>query len=338
MPANRPSERRRPTIRDVAARAGVSKSLVSLVYASPESVSDTRRRLVLSAAEELGFRPNQAARSLAASDGGFIGILVADMHNPVLADLVDAARVSFAEQGQVALATTAAAVRIGEDATSQYDHPALELFGDLRPSGLLIVGSTPHADRLLRLAPGRPVVLASTIAPEIPEAHTVRGNDWRGVQLLVQHLLELGHQEIHHISGPGDALSDLRADAYRFAMTQAGLGSRIRVEKADYAVAPGRAAAQALLDGPNAPTAIVATNDLAAVGALAAVQQANRRIAVTGYDASFVAGLDQIDLTTIDPNNAEIGRTAARLFTKRTEPREILIEPRLIVRGSTTRV
>lgn len=337
MPANTPSERRRPTIRDVAARAGVSKSLVSLVYASPHNVSEVRRQLVLSAAEELGFRPNQAARSLAAADGGFVGILVADMHNPVLADLVDAARASFAEQGLVALATTAAVLK-GERTGDEYDHHALELFGDLRPSGLLIVGSTPHADRLLRLAPGRPIVLASTIAPEIPQAHTVRGNDWRGIHLLIQHLLELGHREIHHIAGPGDALSHLRADAYRSAMTQAGLASRIRVEAADYAEAPGRAAAQTLLDGPNPPTAIVATNDLAAVGALAAVHRMGRRVAVTGYDGTFVAGLDQIDLTTIDPNNAEIGRTAARLFTKPTSPREILIEPRLIVRGSTRHV
>lgn len=334
MPANTPREGRRPTIRDVAARAGVSKSLVSLVYASPQSVSEARRQLVLSAAEELGFRPNQAARSLAAADGGFIGILVADMHNPVLADLVDAARIAFAEQGQVALATTAAVPR-GEDGDDRYDHPALELFGDLRPSGLLIVGSTPHADRLLQLAPGRPVVLASTIAPELPRAHTVRGHDWRGIHLLIQHLLELGHREIHHIAGPGDALSDLRAEAYRAAMTQAGLGSRIRVEPADYAVDPGRSAARALLEGPNPPTAIVATNDLAAVGALAAVRSTGRRVAVTGYDGTFVAGLDQIDLTTIDPNNAEIGRIAARLFTRPGGARETLIEPRLVVRGST---
>lgn len=336
MSSGAPEHQRRATIRDVAARAGVSKSLVSLVYVSPDSVSQARRQLVLNAAEELGYRPNQAARSLAASDGGFIAILVADLHNPVLADLVDAARAAFAEQGQVALATTAATLR-GNDPVGQFDRSALELFADLRPSGLLVVGSTPHADRLTRLAPDRPVVLASTIAPELPDARTVRGDDWQGLHLLVQHLVELGHEEIHHIAGPGDMVSDVRAAAYESAMTTHGLRSRVRIEPADYAERPGRTAAEALLRSEHPPSAIVATNDLAAVGALAAGRALGHRVAVTGYDGTFVAGFDQIDLTTIDPNNVEIGRTAARQFQASDGPREILIEPRLIVRGSTFR-
>ena len=69
---------KRPTIRDVAAKAGVSKSLVSLVFSAPQTVSNYRKDLVLKAAEELGFSPNFLARSLAAETGTFIGILVAD--------------------------------------------------------------------------------------------------------------------------------------------------------------------------------------------------------------------------------------------------------------------
>lgn len=308
--------------------------MVSLVYATPESVSDIRRHAVLVAAEQLGYRPNQAARSLAATDGGFIGILISDMHNPALADLVNAARVALADQGEVSLATTAAMSR-GEEPGQGLDRRVLGLFGDLRPSGLLVVGSTPHADRLRSLAPGRPVVLASTIAPELPEARTVRGDDWRGVQMLVQHLVEQGHEDIAHICGPGDAVSQLRAEAYGSAMTVAGLGSRTRVVSADYAEPAGRAAAESLLGESEPPTAIVGTNDLAAVGALAAARTLGQRTAVTGYDDTFVAGFDQIDLTTIDPGNAEIGRTVARLFTSPDDRREVLIEPRLVIRGST---
>ena len=88
-----PTTTKRPTIRDVAAEAGVSKSLVSLVYSSPNSVSEKRKEKILEAAEKLGYAPNFLARSLAADSGTFVAILVADLHNPLFAEIADQVRV-----------------------------------------------------------------------------------------------------------------------------------------------------------------------------------------------------------------------------------------------------
>jgi DNA-binding LacI/PurR family transcriptional regulator len=88
-----------PTIRDVALLAGVSKSLVSLVYSTPNPVSIERKERVLEAAAKLGFAPNFLARSLAANSGTFIGMLVADLHNPLFAEIVDDERVELEEKG-----------------------------------------------------------------------------------------------------------------------------------------------------------------------------------------------------------------------------------------------
>lgn len=329
------AEGRRPTIRDVAAAAGVSKSLVSLVFAAPSSVSDVRRERVLAAAEALGFRPNQAARSLAATHGGFVGVLVADLHNPVFADLVDAARTVFAEEGVVTLVTTVSPGPAAQQ--TDPDRLGLDLFGDLRPTGLLIAGSVPDMSRLRNLATGRPVVVASAIAPELPEARTVRGDDRRGVELLVRHLAGLGHRDIAHVGGAGGAIARLRAEAYRTAMVEQGLGEFVRVASSDYSEPGGRAAAGELLGQRTPPTAILAVNDLAGIGALAAVQAAAAPVAVTGYDATFLAALDQIDLTTVDPDSAAIGREAARLLLAEDGPAEVLIPPRLIPRSSSRR-
>ena len=96
---------KRPTLRDVASAASVSKSLVSLVYANPDAVSDARRERVLAAADELGYRPNLVARSLRSTGGNLVLILVADLHNPLFADIIDAAREELSRAGQVSLLT-----------------------------------------------------------------------------------------------------------------------------------------------------------------------------------------------------------------------------------------
>lgn len=325
-------ESRRPTIRDVAAAAGVSKSLVSLVFATPESVSDERRARVLEAAERLGFRPNQAARSLAASHGRFVGVLAADSRNPVFADVIDAAREAFSERGVLALVTTAMS---GAPDHLHFDRRGLELFGDMRPSGVLVVGSVPAMGDLASIAPGRPIVVASAIATDLPAASTVRDDDAMGVRLLVEHLVGLGHRRILHIGGRGGPIAAERADAYRAAMREHGLADQVRIEPAGYAAEDGRAAMERALGRGDPATAAIAVNDLAAVGVLTALRAAGRTMAVTGYDNTYLAGLEPISLTSIDPHSADIGAMAARMLLDGGTGTEILVRPSIVVRRST---
>lgn len=330
---------KRPTIRDVAALAGVSKSLVSLVF-SGGRVSDSRRERVMAAAEELGYRPNMTARSLAAADGNFTGILVADLHNSIFSEIVDAARKEFSANGRGVLFSSASIP--DAQGNLQLDRRALQVFGDLRPRSLLVVGTMPGLEELARVIPGVPVVVASTVASGVAALATVRTDDERGIRLAVDHLVALGHRDIAHIGGLGDTVRANRLAAYREAMAEHGLADRMQLADADFTERTGYRATSELLAGARVPTAIVAVNDPAAVGALAAIEEAGLvgQVAVTGYDNSSISQLRQVSLTSVDPDNASIGYQAARCILEleeagATRGTEILVEPSLVVRGSS---
>ncbi|MGC5224999.1 LacI family DNA-binding transcriptional regulator [Micromonospora sp. DT81.3] len=331
---------KRATIRDVAERAGVSKSLVSLVYAKPQAVSEARRMRVLAAASELGFRPNLVAQSLAGNDGGFIAILVADLHNPLFAEIVDSARLTLASSGEVSLMTSAALPSV--DRQPVLDRRLLRLFHDLRPKGILVVGSIPDMHEIAALALDVPTVVASAIPEGLPNARIVRGDDQAGIRLVVQHLAALGHTRIAHIGGQGGAVATERAAAYHAAMGALGLATSVHVAPADYSESAGHAAAEQLLNGEFPPTAITAVNDLAAVGAMAAIagyrERTGKRVALTGYDNTYISGLREIGLTSVDPGNAAIGSLAAKMLIKpagEVQEFEHVATPTLVVRRSS---
>ena len=129
---------KRPTIRDVAAKAGVSKSLVSLVFSAPQTVSSYRKELVLKAADELGFSPSFLARSLATETGTFIGILVADLHNPLFAQIVDQVRVALEAEGEYSFMTSA--MLLNSQGEQILDSKTVSALIDLRPKSVLVVG------------------------------------------------------------------------------------------------------------------------------------------------------------------------------------------------------
>lgn len=331
---------KRPTIRDVAAAAGVSKSLVSLVYSNPESVSEARRNRVTAAADELGFRPNWVARSLAADDGNFVGILVADLHNPLFAEIVDAARLELARAGRFGLMTSAVLPRAAGE--PELDTRILAAFGDLRPSSILVVGSVPDMASLSRLSYDVPIVAASAIPDNLPSAQSVRSNETLGMALVVDHLVERGHTRIAHIGGHGGLVAAKRAEAYELAMTARGLSAYTRVEASDFSERGGYAASTRLLANPRTrPTAITALNDLAALGALSAADDLGLSVpadvALTGYDNTFLSEIRRISLTSVDPNNAEIGALAARMLIAADgmPGGSYLVAPTLVSRQST---
>ncbi|MCI9887405.1 LacI family DNA-binding transcriptional regulator [Micrococcales bacterium 31B] len=348
--------RKRPTIRDVAARAGVSKSLVSLHFAGG-GVSPERRERIVAAAAELGFRPNLTARTLSAADGGFTAILTADLANSVFAEIVDAARAELARHGSPALLTSA--MLPDASGVPTLDEHALAIFGDLRPRSLLVVGSIPDLAALTRLVPRTPLVVASGIGEQVSVAATVRTDDAAGMRLVVDHLVAQGHRRIAHIGGRGGVVATRRESAYRDAMRAHGLEAEIRVAASDFTELGGYAAARTLLfatgassgsgaptpGAPHPPTAIAAVNDLAALGAQAAWADVGPRDstpwAVTGYDDSALAKLRQVDLTSVNPFSAEIGREAARCVVaveagESPSPSERLVAPQLVVRGSSS--
>lgn len=336
-PASRsssPGTPRRPTIRDVADRAGVSKSLVSLAFRSPDQVGEERRGRILEAAEALGFRPNRIARSLTGPGEGVVAILVADSRNPVFSDVVDSARVVLQDAGRLALLTTATAP--SPEGAAVPDLAMAEMLGDLRPEAVLIVGSVPEMDRVVERLGMTRLVVASAHPGSAAGAAVVRGDDVAGMGLVVDHLIERGHDRIAHVGGEGGPVGAGRAEAFSTVMRARSLDATL-VVPSDFTQEGGERAAERLLALEAPPTAITATNDLAAIGAMRAVRRHGLadRVAVTGYDGTFLSQLGPIDLTSVDPDSARIGREAALMLMDPARDGEVLVPPTLAVRSSS---
>ncbi|MEN9687069.1 MAG: hypothetical protein RL381_81 [Actinomycetota bacterium] len=333
---------RRPTIRDVAAKAGVSKSLVSLVYSSPQEVSAVRKERVLEAAAELGFSPNFLARSLATSSGTFVAILVADLHNPLFAAIVDHVRAKLEDRGEYGFMTSA--MIANPDGTESVDSRTVSAIIDLRPKSVLVVGTIPSAEGLDALPKKTNIVVAGAVAENLPRAITVRSDDVKGIGLVVKHLIDKGHTKIAYINASPLEIGKMRSQGYSDAMAKAGLKSHIQiVNQDDDSERESYLSAKNLLQSKSAPTAIICYNDLVAIGAQEAVNEhmasGGGKVAITGYDNTYLAALKQISLTSIDHGTREIAEKAAELLiaekhsTKKDEVH--LLEPTLVIRDSS---
>ncbi|HEV7975326.1 LacI family DNA-binding transcriptional regulator [Amycolatopsis sp.] len=334
-------EGRRPTINDVARRARVSKSLVSLVMRGAPQVSDGRREAVLQAAQELGYRPNTVARSLVEGRTRTIGVVVSDLRNPWYVDILDGFRRVLKANGLRVLIG-------GGQLDNKVDPGVAEAFIDLRVEGLCVVGTLPYDEALAEAMKSVPAVVASSHSYELPYADSVVNDDEDGSRKATTHLIDLGHQRIAHIGGGPDGVAEARRRGYEGAMRAHGLAQYIQVEFCDYDEPSGHAAAARLLGGDR-PTAIVALNDLAGVGALSAADDAGLSVptdlSIVGYDNTTLAAVSHLSLSSVDPRSEEIGELAATRILARLNGGESagengirdLIAPTLVVRRSTTK-
>jgi DNA-binding LacI/PurR family transcriptional regulator len=320
----------------------VSKSLVSLVMRGEPMVREDKRRRVQQAADELGYRMNLAARSLSNIRSKTIGVLVADLRNPLLVDVVEQAGQVFEDAG---LSTLLISAVMPSRPTSgpRIDGRAIGALKDLRVEAMLVVGSVPDQEAFGELLGGMPVVVAAAEVKGL-RADVVRNDDRFGMRLVVDYLVAAGHRSIAHLGGHGGIVADERVAGYSEAMAQHGLESEIVVAEADFTEDAGYRGAARLLRGERPVTAIAAVNDLAAVGAMSAAADAGLRVpgdvAITGYDDTFVAAIRQVSLTSVNPDSAGIGTQAAQCVLRRIEDpgrsvEEHLLPPRLVTRFSS---
>ncbi|MFG3289660.1 LacI family DNA-binding transcriptional regulator [Streptomyces sp. NPDC048179] len=325
-----------PTIRDVAARAGVSKSLVSLVLRGADGVREDKRRAVLAAVEELGYRPNAAARSLSERRTRTVGVLLNDLRNPWFVELLDGVNRRLSDSGlRMLLADGHLNRRLGEDLT--------HTFTELRVDGLIAVGTLPDPGVLRTAADRIPTVVAGTREPVLPAVDIVANDDELGARLATEHLIGLGHRDIAHIAGQG-AVGELRRRSFEATMRAHGLAGSAAVEQGDLTEEGGYRAAVRLLSRPRRPTAVFAVNDMTCVGALSAAEETGlavpRDLSLVGYDNTYLSRLRHLWLTTVDNGSEEVGRRAAqRLLDRIAEPLRAaevdLVTPFLEVRGTT---
>jgi DNA-binding LacI/PurR family transcriptional regulator len=324
----------KPTMDDVARRAGVSRALVSLVMHRSPKVSATSRQAVLDAAAELGYRPNLIARNLASKRTSTLGLLINDLNNPYFPGVVDGVRAAALRHGYRVLLSSSFDDE-HDDATP------LDMLIDYRVDGVILTGTRIDPSAIERAAESVPTVVVSWPL-DSANVDTVNNDDHRGAELAVEHLIALGHRRIVHIDGGDAASSPLRRAGYEHTMCRHGLESLVL--SGAYTEGSGAAAAQELVASGRPFTAVFAGNDVSALGALDVFDAAGLAVpgdvSVAGYDNTFVAALRHISLTSIDQDREQLGRLAVetlidRITHGRTEAVHHVVEPTLVVRRST---
>jgi DNA-binding LacI/PurR family transcriptional regulator len=322
---------RRPTLEDVAAHAGVSRALVSIVMRGVAGASDETRRRVLAAAADIGYRPDARARLLASGHSRLLGV-VFGMSGRFHLELLD---------GLYAAAESAGYELILSALTpSRDERRAVETLLDFRCEAAILVLPGPGAPVLA----GRLPVVVIGWEVDDPSVDVVRTSDTEGMSLAIDHLADLGHRRILHVDGGVGPVSDARRSAYRAAMRRRGLDRHVRVVPGGINQEDGAAAARLLLEEESLPGAVVAYNDDVAAGLLETFSRAGVRIpdevSVVGWDDSSLSRLAHLDLTTVRQDAAEmtrlaIERSAARLAADPISQRDQVLSPRLVVRSST---
>jgi DNA-binding LacI/PurR family transcriptional regulator len=336
--------RRRPRLADVAARAGVSPGLVSLVLRSQPGPSAATRERVLAVARDLGYRADRTASLLARRRSRHLGVLM-DVRNTFHADLVTHLDAAATSLGYDLVLSTLTPTRD--------ERRAVETLLDFRCEALILLGPEVPAARLNALGTELPVVV---IGRRVQSAavDVVRAADDQGVAQSVGHLAGLGHRDIAFVDGGRGTIAADRRRGYRQAMRELGLSSHIRIIPGDHTEEAGIGAAAELLReppmaGPVAgdrapPTAVVASNDRCAVGLLDALARRGvlvpDALSVAGYDDSALARLAHVDLTSVSQDAPRQAREAValavdRLEAGRTTARELVLPPRLVIRSTT---
>jgi DNA-binding LacI/PurR family transcriptional regulator len=313
----------------------MSPASVSMVLSNAPGPSAATRRRVLEAAAELGYRPDRTASLLARRRTHLVGVqmeLGSAFHAELVADLHEAA------EGRGYDLVLSAVTRTRDE------RRAVETLVDYRCEALVLLGPVAPAAQLADLARQLPVVVIGRRVSG-NGVDVVRSADGDGVGQAVGHLAGLGHRAIAYVDGGRGPIAADRRRGYRTAMRRHRLGGHVQVIGGDHTEAAGTRAARALLaaDRP-LPTAVVAFNDHCALGLLDAFSRAGVEvpadISVVGYDDSSLSRLAHVNLTTVSQDarrQAEHAVAAAveRLEDGRTAPREVVLAPHLVVRGTT---
>lgn len=312
MAQHRPSDVAAPTMRDVAARAGVSAMTVSRVLKDDPRVTEATRKRVLSAVDALGYRRNETARRLRVGGSGMIGLVVTNLANPFYSRLALGVQEVAYEHGlRVLLGNTAEQV--------DRERGLVEDLAASQVDGMIVVpagGSHRHlAPAALR---GMPIVLASR-PPAGMDADCVLVDDFGGAEAATGRLIEDGHRRIGFLGNPPALYTGAeRFRGYWAAHEAAGLEPDERhIRRGLTDVATAERAAVALLREPDAPTALFCTNNRLTQGAIRAVRTLEAPVALAGFDDFDLADVLGLPLTIASYDADEIGRRAGQMLIDR---------------------
>lgn len=323
------------SIFDVAKKSGLSVVTVSRVLNNSASVRPKNKEKVLQAMKELDYHPNASARSLASGKTGIIGLTLTTLHDTALDAVVQEINNRLSEHGYFL------ALSISQGNKDSFNH---SIFQEERVDGIILLSPIDAEIYIIELKKRKiPFVILDNQQRNI-SAPSVIVNNFKGGYDATKHLIELGHKQIAHISGPDPFFSSReRERGYIAALEEAGL-QPFAIEQGDFDIPSGYRIARRWIEAGTLPTAVFAADDFMALGAMDAFKNEGIRIpgdvSVVGFDDQIYASEFHPSLTTIQLPHEKIGRQGVDILLKLIkEPakRTVTVEfdPELIVREST---
>ncbi|MYH78436.1 MAG: LacI family transcriptional regulator [Acidimicrobiaceae bacterium] len=327
----------RVTSREVAAAAGVHQSTVSRALRGDSRISQATREQVEQAARQLGYVPNSSARSLRSQRTGIVGVMVPNIDNAYYPQMLSDINREFAAAGY-------SMVLIVDPPHRRSDVSRLGSLLDASVDGLLILSATLDSGMPAVLhARGVPIVLGVRSVPGL-DVDIMEPDNFSAGRAVAQHLLDLGHSEVAAAMGP-EITSTTKHRLLGIQSVLAGTLPPERILHGQYSHEAGYAACNRLLRGADVPTAIIAGNDVIAIGIMDAARQLGVAIpdelSVVGFDDIQMASWHSFRLTTVDMGTAAIAEQSARRLVERIQhadgpKRHELFPASLTVRGTTT--
>jgi DNA-binding LacI/PurR family transcriptional regulator len=329
----------KPTIYDVADKAGVSISTVSRVVNNTGRISEKTKKKVLEVIETLQYQPSVIASALTGKSTRTIGLIIPDVANPFFAEISRKVEDYGRELGfSVLICNT--------DNNADTEEMYLSLLRQKSVDGI-IFGTIPKNHILLKnlLEERFPVALISNDIPEL-SINSVCADDFLGGYMAASHLVSLGHKKIAIILGKMSSTSEkYRLQAFRQVLEDNGLEYDEKlVLQTGYAIENSKQTTLELLQSPQRPTAIFAYNDSHAVGVYQAAKELGLHIpndlSVIGFDNTILAVIIDPQLTTIAISIEEMGRQVIKLLVQeindeKSTKQRFYLQPELIIRDST---
>lgn len=332
-------------LQDVAKKAGVSIATVSRVI-NNHPVSEKARKIVEETIAELDYRPNLTARGLIKGQSYRIGVIVSNMENPYYSSIMSSMEIRLREEGY--LCNFASSSARGEE-----EIDILRRFLDSGVDGIIIVDVGPKGENsglYADLNKQIPVVLING-NPDRLDSNLLLVDQEKGMEQTMDYLFELGHKKISFIRGASNGFAFVcKEQVYINKMKEKGLefnkNSIVLIEDTDHFDCIDFTAneVEKILDTPNRPTAIFASNELMGLGVLKAATRLGINVpdelSVISHDNTVFSLISHPQLTTVDMNPSRLGVESSEMMlqllnAKERSPRRLILYPELIIREST---
>ena len=326
------------TIQDVALRAKISITTVSrVINNSPHRVNRVTRERVLKTIKEMDFRPNALAQGLITKRTMTVGVIIPDISNPYYAEIVRGIQDRADDEGY-------AVILQNTDRKLERIIQHIHLFREKRADGIIFSGGIIHGYEPLSALRelSQRIVVIGRHEVDFP---AVRVDNIGGATLAIQHLVDLGHQRICFINGPEMSTSSIdRLQGFKNALAQNGIPFEYRmVKRGNLTPESGYQAGRELLEMPDRPTAVFASNDLMAFGAIHAARDLGLSVpgdlAMVGFDNIQLSSYFNPTLTTVEIPMYNLGTAAMKMIVNMASDNSFdryqWFKPRLLIRHST---